>query len=95
VKAEGTLTITCTNKGGTLPPGRQTLPIERSASGTFQSDKNGNVTGKLTTDPVTLSARQACPSNNWTLTLNVDFQSFEFIVQQGATTPIDNQYTIN
>lgn len=57
-----TTITTCTNPGGNVAPG-QTKTGTVSTSGTFQSDKNGNVTFCLTTATPTPGP---CPNGQWT-----------------------------
>jgi hypothetical protein len=60
-----TTITTCTNPGGNVAPG-QTKTGTVSTSGTFTSDKNGQVTFCLTTNTPTPGR---CPNGQWTGTV--------------------------
>ena len=51
--AQGTATYVCVNKGGANPSAQNKTTVSGpvSASGTFNSGKNGNVTASLTVEP--------------------------------------------
>jgi hypothetical protein len=53
LSADGTATYVCVNKGGANPSAQNKTTVNGpvSASGTFNSGKNGNVTGSLTVSP--------------------------------------------
>ena len=60
-----TITTQCTNPGGNVAPG-QTKTATLTKSGTFTSDKNGNVIFCLTTD---VPSPGKCPNGQWTGTV--------------------------
>jgi hypothetical protein len=53
LSADGTATYVCVNKGGSNPSAQNKTTVSGpvSASGTFSSGKNGNVTASLTVNP--------------------------------------------
>jgi hypothetical protein len=53
LSADGTATYVCVNKGGSNPSAQNKTTVHGpvSASGTFNSGKNGNVIGSLTVSP--------------------------------------------
>jgi hypothetical protein len=53
LSADGTATWVCVNKGGSNPSAQNKTTVNGpvSASGSFNSGKNGNVTGSLTLNP--------------------------------------------
>lgn len=77
LSASATVTTTCTNPGGNVAPG-QTKTVSVSASGTFQSDKNGTVTFCLTT---ATPEPGSCPNGMWNGTVtDVSFTNARIIV---------------
>jgi hypothetical protein len=65
IEASATVTATyvCRNKGGNIPkdPKKTTTTTRVSKSGTFTSDKNGNVSGSLTLTAPPPPADFSCP----------------------------------
>lgn len=57
-------TVECQNPGGNIAPG-QTHTGTLTGTGTFTSDKNGNVLFSVTTDAPTASPED-CPNPQWT-----------------------------
>ena len=62
LSADGTATYVCVNKGGANPSAQNKTTVNGpvSASGTFSSGKNGNVTASLTVNPPPSDI--SCPS---------------------------------
>ena len=61
--ADATAVFVCVNKGGANPSAsnKTTVSGPVSATGTFSSGKNGNVTASLTVNPPPLSSDFSCP----------------------------------
>jgi len=59
-----TFTVDCQNPGGNIAPGQRHMGT-LIGSGTFTSDKNGNVVFSVTTDAPTASPED-CPNPKWT-----------------------------
>src|SRR5262245_58836514 len=61
LSADGTATYVCVNKGGSNPSAQNKTTVNGpvSASGSFNSGKNGNVTGSLTVSPP--ASNISCP----------------------------------
>lgn len=77
LSASATITTTCTNPGGNVAPG-QTKVSTVSASGTFQSDKNGSVTFCLTT---ATPEPGSCPNGMWSGSVtDVSFSNQQILV---------------
>jgi len=64
VQVPVTFTVECRNPGGNIAPG-QTHTGSLTGTGTFKSDKNGNVVFSVTTDAPTASPSD-CPNPKWT-----------------------------
>jgi len=88
---DGTVTVRCTNPGGNDPPGQQ-VSIHTIATGPFQSDKNGNVSGELTA-VVNIPRSAACPGN-MVQSLDPHFQTLRFIVEQNNAQVINQLYNL-
>jgi hypothetical protein len=91
VTADATIVATCTNKGGNAAPGQN--KVTKRATGTVtisptQFDKNGNVTFCVSTDELTVSAKEAgCPNNNWEANpTDVAFTNVVVTATQGTRT---------
>jgi hypothetical protein len=84
LSSTATTITTCTNPGGNVAPG-QTKTGTVSASGQFQSDKNGTVTFCLTTATPTPGR---CPNGQWTGTVtDVTFNNTSLTVNGQVVNP--------
>jgi hypothetical protein len=73
--ADATLTVVCVNKGGANPSAsnKTTVSGPVSATGTFNSGKNGNVTASLTLNPPPLPSDFSCPKGQTLQTASVAY----------------------
>jgi hypothetical protein len=94
VTAQGNVTATCTNPGGsTQPPGQNPAPVAVSGSVAIPADaiKNGTLSFSVRTeapDPVVAGAPH-CPNGNWTERItDISFTSLVLTVEQPAGTTV-------
>jgi hypothetical protein len=73
--ANATETVVCVNGGGANPSAsnKTTISGPVSASGTFNSGKNGSITGSLTLSPPTIPSSFSCPKGQKEATASVSY----------------------
>lgn len=83
--ADGTATYVCVNKGGANPSAQNKTTVNGpvSATGSFNSGKNGNVTGSLTVSPP--PSNISCPKGQ---TLQLASASYENVTLTDVTNGI-------
>ena len=93
--ADATATYVCVNKGGSNPSAsnKTTVSGPVSASGTFNSGKNGNVTASLTLMPPSPPATFSCPKGQSQATAEVSYTNVSITdTTNGITEPIPGTF---
>lgn len=94
--ADATATVVCVNKGGANPSAsnKTTISGPVSASGTFSSGKNGNVTASLTLMPPPIPDTFSCPNGQREATAEVSYTNVSITdTTNGITEPIPGTFT--
>jgi hypothetical protein len=93
--ADATATYVCVNKGGANPSAsnKTTVSGPVSASGTFNSGKNGNVTASLTLSPPPPPSDFGCPKGQSQQTAEVSYTNVSIAdTTNGITEPIPGTF---
>ena len=93
--ADATATYVCVNRGGANPSAsnKTTVSGPVSASGTFSSGKNGNVTASLTLMPPLPPATFSCPNGQRQATAQVSYTNVAITdTTTGITEPIPGTF---
>lgn len=94
--ADATATVVCVNKGGANPSAsnKTTISGPVSASGAFDSGKNGNVTASLTLMPPAVPATFSCPNGQREATAEVSYTNVAIAdTTNGITDAIPGTFT--
>src|SRR5215831_14446235 len=94
--AQGTATWVCVNNGGANPSAsnKTTVSGPVTASGTFNSGKNGNVTASLTLMPPSPPSTFSCPKGQHEATAEVSYTNVSITdTTNGITDPIPGTFT--
>jgi len=93
---DATATVVCVNKGGGNPSAsnKTTVSGPVTASGTFNSGKNGNVTASLTLMPPSPPSTFSCPKGQSEATAEVSYTNVSVTdTSNGITEPIPGTFT--
>jgi hypothetical protein len=94
--ADATATYVCVNKGGANPSAsnKTTVSGPVTASGTFSSGKNGNVTASLTLQPPSPPSTFSCPKGQTQQTAEVSYTNVAITdTTNGITEPIPGTFS--
>lgn len=94
--ASATATYVCVNKGGANPSASNKTTVNGpvSASGAFDSGKNGNVTGSLTLSPPAPPSTFSCPKGQSQATAEVSYTDVAITdTTNGITEPIPGTFS--
>lgn len=94
--ADATVTYVCVNRGGANPSAsnKTTVSGPVSASGTFSSGKNGNVTASLTLMPPPVPSDFSCPKGQSLETAQVTYTNVSITdTTNGITEPIPGTFS--
>jgi hypothetical protein len=94
--ADSTVTYVCVNRGGANPSAsnKTTVSGPVSASGTFSSDKNGNITASLTLSPPAVPADFSCPKGQSLQIAQVSYTNVSITDNtNGITEPIPGTFS--
>jgi hypothetical protein len=94
--ADATATYVCVNKGGANPSAsnKTTVSGPVSATGTFSSGKNGNVTASLTLTPPPPPSTFSCPPGQQQATAEVTYTNVSITDStNGITEPIPGTFS--
>jgi hypothetical protein len=94
--ADATATYVCVNKGGANPSAsnKTTVSGPVTASGTFDSGKNGNVTASLTLTPPPPPSTFSCPPGQRQATAEVTYTNVSITdTTNGITEPIPGTFS--
>lgn len=94
--ADASATYVCVNKGGANPSASNKTTVNGpvSASGTFNSGKNGNVTASLTLSPPAPPSTFSCPKGQSQATAEVSYTNVAITdTTNGITEPIPGTFS--
>src|SRR5215469_263187 len=94
--AQGTATWVCVNNGGANPSAQNKTTVNGpvSATGTFSSGKNGNVTASLTLTPPPPPSTFSCPNGQKQATAEVTYTDVSITdTTNGVTAPVTGVFS--